>query len=81
MEEKEGTLESIDFKDLFVIRSISPESEECFITLGDCKASPKTYPNHEEAEKAIENKDWNLIATAIVMQVRHAIKLSKEEEK
>ena len=31
--------------------------------------------------QAIENKDWNLIATAIVMQVRHAIKLSKEEEK
>jgi hypothetical protein len=79
MEEKEF-YENIDFKDLFIIRSISPESEECFITLGDCKASPKTYPNHEKAEKAIENKDWNLIATAIVMQVRHAIKLSKEEE-
>jgi hypothetical protein len=81
MEEKEGTLEEIDFKDLFVIRAISPESEECFITIGDYKASPKTYSNHEEAEKAIENKDWNLIATAIVVQVKHAIKLSKEEEK
>lgn len=80
MEEKEF-YENIDFKDLFVIRSISPESEECFITLGDCKASPKTYPNHEEAEKAIENKDWNLIATAIVMQVRYAMKSNKEEEK
>lgn len=80
MEEKE-IYENIDFKDLFVIRSISPESEECFITLGDCKASPKTYPNHEKAEKAIENKDWNLIATAIVMQVKYAMKLNKEEEK
>lgn len=80
MEEKEF-YENIDFKDLFIIRSISPESEECFITLGDCKASPKTYPNHEEAEKAIENKDWNLIATAIVMQVRYAMKSNKEEEK
>lgn len=80
MEEKEF-YENIDFKDLFVIRSISPESEECIITLGDCKASPKTYPNYEEAEKAIENKDWNLIATAIVMQVRYTIKISKEEEK
>lgn len=80
MEEKEF-YENFDFKDLFVIRSINPESEECFITLGDCKASPKTYSNYEEAEKAIENKDWNLIATAIVMQVRHAIKISKEEEK
>lgn len=80
MEEKES-YENIDFKDLFVIRAIKPESEECIITLGDCKASPKTYANHEEAEKAIENKDWNLIATAIVMQVKHAIKLSKEEEK
>ena len=81
MEEKEGTLESINFKDLFVIRAISPESEECFITFGDYKASPKTYSNYEEAEKAIENKDWNLIATAIAIQVKHAINLSKEEEK
>lgn len=80
MEEKEETLETIDFKDLFVIRAISPESEECIITLGDHKASPKTYANHEEAEEAIENKDWNLIATAIAIQVKHAIKLSKEEE-
>lgn len=80
MEEKEGTLEEIDFKDLFVIRAISPESEECFITFGDYKASPKTYSNHEEAEKAIENKDWNLIATAIAIQVRHAIKLNKEDK-
>jgi len=80
MEEKEF-YENIDFKDLFVIRSISPESEECFITLGNCKASPKIYSNHEEAEKAIENKDWNLIATAIVMQVQHTLKSSKEEEK
>lgn len=80
MEEKEGTLESIDFKDLFVIRAIEPESEKCIITLGDYKASPKTYANRKEAEKAIKNKDWNLIATAIVIQVKHAIKLSKEEE-
>lgn len=80
MEENE-IYESIDFKDLFIIRSIKPESEECFITLGDCKASPKIYANHEEAEKAIENKDWNLIATAIVMQVKYAIKINKEEEK
>lgn len=81
MEEKEGTLETIDFKDLFIIRAISPESEECFITLGDYKASPKTYSNYKEAEKAIKNKDWNLIATAIAIQVKHAIKLNKEEEK
>lgn len=80
MEEKEGTLEGIDFKDLFVIRAINPESEECFITFGDYKASPKTYSNHEEAEKAIENKDWNLIATAIAIQVKHAIKLNKEDK-
>jgi hypothetical protein len=79
MEEKEF-YENIDFKDLFVIRSISPESEECFITLGNCKASPKTYSNYEEAEKAIENKDWNLIATAIVMQVKYAMKSNKEEK-
>lgn len=79
MEEKEF-YENIDFKDLFVIRAIEPESEKCIITLGDCKASPKTYANHKEAEKAIKNKDWNLIATAIVLQVKHAIKLSKEEE-
>lgn len=80
MEEKEGTLEGIDFKDLFVIRAISPESEECFITFGDYKASPKTYSNHEEAEKAIENKDWNLIATAIAIQIKYAIKLNKEDK-
>lgn len=79
MEEKEF-YENIDFKDLFVIRSISPESEECFITLGNCKASPKNYSNYEEAEKAIENKDWNLIATAIVMQVKYAMKSNKEEK-
>lgn len=81
MKEKEETLEGIDFKDLFIIRATSAESEECFITFGDYKASPKTYANHEEAEKAIENKDWNLIATAIAIQVKHAIKLSKEEER
>lgn len=80
MEEKEF-YENIDFEDLFVIRAIEPESEKCIITLGNCKASPKTYANHEEAEEAIKNKDWNLIATAIVSQVKYAIKLSKEEEK
>lgn len=80
MEEKEF-YENIDFKDLFVIRAIEPESEKCIITLGNCKASPKIYANYEEANKAIKNKDWNLIATAIVLQVKYAIKVSKEEEK
>lgn len=81
MEEKKETLETIDFKDLFIIRAISPESEECIITLGNHKVSPKTYANHEEAEEAIEKKDWNLIATTIAIQVKHAIELSKEEKK
>ena len=80
MEEKE-VFESIDFKNLFVIRALEAESEKCIITLGDHRASPKIYANHKEAEEAIENKDWNLIATAIVVQVKYALKLDKEDKK
>lgn len=80
MEEKEF-FESIDFKDLFAIRALEAESEKCIITLGEHRASPKVYTNYEEAKEAIENKDWNLIATAIYVQVKYALKVDKEDKK
>lgn len=74
-----------DFKDSFVIRATNPENDDYIITIGNSYATPKHFKSREEAEKAIENKDWNLIATLVIelaeQAIRNKMSNNKKEKK
>lgn len=63
-----------NFEDAFVIRATNPENDNYIITIGNRYATPKKYKSKEEAEKAIKEKDWNLIATLAIELAEQAIK-------
>ena len=74
-----------DFKDSFVIRATNPENNDYIITIGKNYATPKHFKSKEEAEKTIENKDWNLIATLVIelaeQAIRNKMSNNKKEKK
>lgn len=55
-----------DFEDVFVVRATNPENNDFIITIGNRYATPKHYETQEEAQEAIKNRDWNLIATLAI---------------
>lgn len=71
--------EPMNIQDLFKVRPIDETNEKFIISIGNRLASTTIYNSREEAEKAIENKDWNLIAT-LICEISPRIN-SKSEEK
>lgn len=74
---KNGTVENtmmFDFEDVFVVRATNPENNDFIITVGNRMATPKHYESQEEAQKAIKNRDWNLVATLAIELAEQAVK-------
>ena len=63
-----------DFEDVFVVRATNPENNDFIITIGNRLATPKHYESKKEAEKAIKNRDWNLVATLAIELAEQAVK-------
>ena len=63
-----------DFEDAFVVRATNPENNDFIITIGNRFATPKHYETQEEAQEAIKNRDWNLIATLTIELAEQAVK-------
>ena len=63
-----------DFEEAFVVRATNPENNDFIITIGNRFATPKHYESKEEAEKAIKNRDWNLVATLAIELAEQAVK-------
>ena len=74
---KNETAESamtFDFEDVFVVRATNPENNDFIITIGNRIATPKRYKTQEEAQEAIKNRDWNLIAALAIELAEQAVK-------
>lgn len=71
--------EPMNIQELFKVRPMDETNEKFVITIGNRLASTTIYNNREEAEKAIENKDWNLIAT-IICEISSRINTKSEEQ-
>lgn len=78
----------IDFsfnKDAFQIRAVKngEEADQYMVTLGNQIASPRTFDTYEEAQEAIDNRDWDMIACLAVSLAEHIIQqhFKKEEDK
>lgn len=81
---KNGTAENammFDFEDVFVVRATNPENNDFIITIGNRYATPKHYESKEEAEKAIKNRDWNLVATLAIKLAEQAVKNHESNNK
>ena len=83
---KNGTVENAmmsDFEGVFVVRATNPENNDFIITVGNKMATPKHYESQEEAQEAIKNRKWNLIATLAIELAEQAIKnhMSNNEKK
>lgn len=63
-----------DFEDVFVVRATNPENNDFIITIGNRYATPKHYKSEEEAQEAIKNREWNLIATLAIELAEQAAK-------
>ena len=72
-------------KDAFQIRAVKngEEEDQYMVTLGDQIASPKRFNSYEEAQQAIDNRDWDMIACLVVSLSEFLIQksLKKEEDK
>lgn len=81
---KNETMESamtFDFEDVFVVRATNPENNDFIITIGNRFATPKHYETQEEAQEAIRNRDWNLIAALTIELAEQAVKNYKSNNK
>ena len=67
--------------DAFIVRPTNEEEKEFIITVGDQIATPQRFKTREEAEKAIENRDWNLIVTLIITLGEKIFENHKNKEK
>ena len=63
-----------DFEEVFVVRATNSENNDFIITIGKRLATPKHYESEKEAQKAIKNRDWNLIATLAIELAEQAVK-------
>lgn len=70
-----------DFEDVFVVRATNPENNDFIITIGNRYATPKHYETQEEAQEAIKNRDWNLIATLAIELAEQAAKKHMSNDK
>lgn len=81
MTAKEALQESepMNIQDLFKVRPMDETNEKFIISIGNRLASTTIYDSREEAEKAIKDKDWNLIAT-LICEISSRINSKTEEE-
>jgi hypothetical protein len=70
-----------DFEDVFVVRATNPENNDFIITIGNRYATPNHYKSEEEAQEAIKNRDWNLIATLAIEITEQAVKKQMSNNK
>lgn len=71
--------EPMNIEDLFKVRPMDETNEKFVISIGNRLASTTIYNSREEAEKAIKNKDWNLIAT-LICEISPRINSKTEEQ-
>lgn len=55
----------MDLKEAFKIRKKDAESDEVIITIGNHLATEQVFQSEEEAKKAIDATDWNLVVATI----------------
>ena len=55
----------MDLKEAFKIRKKDAETDEVIITIGNHLATEQVFQSEEEAQKAIDATDWNLVAALI----------------
>lgn len=71
-------------KDAFQIRAVKngEEEDQYMVTLGNQLASRKRFNSYEEAQQAIDDRDWDMIACLAVSLSEHLIRqyLKKEED-
>ena len=70
-------------EEYFTIRAVDAESDKRVITIGNKLASPILFDNEEEAQRAIDEKDWDLILSLIfaACDAREIDKQNIEEDK
>lgn len=67
-----------NWESVFVIRAKNEENNEFIITIGNHLATEQVFNSRENAQKAIRNKDWNLIAALVASMVES--KINTEEK-
>lgn len=68
----------MNMESMFKAVPLNEEGTEFVITFGNTIASTTIYKSKEEAWKAIEDKDWNLIATLICHICINMLDIEKE---
>jgi len=61
----EQEIKGVRAQDYFTIRAVDAESDKRVVTIGNRLASPILFDNEVEAQKAIDEKDWDLILSLI----------------
>ena len=69
---------NFNWESVFVIRAKNEENNEFIITIGNHLATEQVFNSREDAQKAIRNKDWNLIAALVASMVES--KINTEEK-
>lgn len=67
-----------NWESVFVIRAKNEENNEFIITIGNHLATEQVFNSREDAQKAIRNKDWNLIAALVASMVESKIKTEEK---
>lgn len=55
----------MNLKEAFKIRRKNAETDEVIITIGNHLATEQVFKSEEEAQKAIDGTDWNLVVALI----------------
>lgn len=69
----------MDLKDAFKIRKKDAETDDVIITIGNHLATKQVFKSEEEAQKAIDATDWNLVV-ALIYACKEADKWEEEQE-
>lgn len=67
-----------NWESVFVVRAKDEENNKFIITIGNHLATEQVFNSREDAQKAIRNKDWNLIAALVASMVES--KINTEEK-
>lgn len=70
-----------NFEDAFIVRATNPENNDFIITIGNRRATPNHYESREEAQEAIKQRDWNLIASLTIEIAEQAVRNYKSNNK
>lgn len=67
-------------KEAFKIRKKDAESDDVIITIGNHLATEQVFGSEEEAQKAIDATDWDLVA-ALIYTLKEADEWEKSQKK